>query len=300
SSPAPAIIAAALHRRGRQEIVSRNVREALEVGAIGEFCAAGRPALVAGLARIRPEIDAASGIAQFGIAIAPVGAADNPLQSGHWTFKIGGESFALASHPRQPCGPHPHLQLGSPPVHATQDDPRPVQSPLLDVSLCQAFIIQNARARRRPRRQPPLASRRPGRPAARRPAADAVRLNIPVMVGGAGHDPVCPLEDPGVAQRRRAALDPLREFVGDDTHQTLTSIRGAAAIRPEAKLSSVTSRRSASNRTGTSNSKPAVTIASTAGGAWSVTTPVAGSTSKAPPCSSSDPTATRTESSTGL
>ena len=52
--------------------------------------------------------------------------------------------------------------------------------------------------------------------------------------------------------------------------QTLISISGTAAIRPASKLSSDASIRSASNRTGVSNRKPALTTASFAGAAASV------------------------------
>ncbi|MNE10053.1 hypothetical protein D3C80_1027500 [compost metagenome] len=71
-----------------------------------------------------------------------------------------------------------------------------------------------------------------------------------------------------------------------------------ATIRPAPKLSSVTSIRSASNRTGTSKTNPAVTTAPKAGAAVSVTTPVAASTMN--PAVSTPPTATRTDPSTGF
>jgi hypothetical protein len=49
-------MANALHRRGGQEVVARNVRKALEIAAIGEGSDAGRPALVTGEARKRRQI----------------------------------------------------------------------------------------------------------------------------------------------------------------------------------------------------------------------------------------------------
>ncbi|GEM_PF-3709716 len=155
--------------------------------------------------------------------------------------------------------------------------------------------------RHRPRRQPDRGLFRPRRPAAGRPARQAVHRQVAVMIGESRQGAIRPLQPPHMAQRRRPALDARDQFVGNVAHpQTLTSISGTAAIRPASKVSSVASIRSLSNRTGVSNWNPAVTAWPDAGAAFSVTTPVVVSTAKASGASSTPATATRTVPWTGL
>ena len=81
--------------------------------------------------------------------------------------------------------------------------------------------------------------------------------------------------------------------------RTALGMVGIDAIEPSRSRSQVTSSRSVSKRTGTSNSKPAVTRTPAAGAAAKVTTPVAASTDQ-PEVASTPACATRTVPATGL
>src|SRR5690606_29864664 len=124
SSPAaPPVIAPPCRPRG-QEVLARNVREALKIGAVAERLHTGRPPLVAGAPRDRRRIQTAPPVAQHSVAAPAIGPPDHPLQRRHRPVQIGDESAVLAPYARQPPGPQPHPQIRPRPVDAPQFDPR--------------------------------------------------------------------------------------------------------------------------------------------------------------------------------
>ena len=106
------------------------------------------------------------------------------------------------------------------------------------------------------------------------PKDDAVEDDILVVVGEAERDAVAPAHQPAAAELRRPAVEPRLQLRIDRAHQTRTSTTGIDGISPAANPARLALIRSVSNRTGTSNSKPAVTGAPAAGAAARCTCPV--------------------------
>ena len=111
--------------------------------------------------------------------------------------------------------------------------------------------------------------------AAARPKDGAVEDDVLVMVGEAERHAVAPAHPPAAAELRRPAVEPRLQLRIDRAHQTRTSTTGIDGISPAANPARLALIRSVSNRTGTSNSKPAVTSAPAAGAAARCTCPVA-------------------------
>src|SRR6056297_750088 len=161
------------------------------------------------------------------------------------------------------------------------DDPRPyrraVIAPGLDIRLADRRVRQRAQ-RLRIVDGKPGAGRHGARAHPRLGAKlDALEMQRAVVIGETHHRPVAPHERPGPA----GGAHPAPEMRGQRLRpgHTRISTTGTLGTSPAWKLARLTWIRSVSNRTGTSNSYPAVTATSRLGGSAKVTMPVVSSTS---------------------
>ena len=131
---------------------------------------------------------------------------------------------------------------------------------------------------------------------AARPVHHAVEGEVAVVIGEAELRAVPPPHPPAAAEPRRAAVEPRLQLRIDRAHQTRTSTTGIDGISPAANPARLALIRSVSNRTGTSNSKPAVTTAPAAGAASETHLPGRRDRPRSPPRRQRrrPPTATRT------
>src|SRR5690606_12710870 len=102
----------------------------------------------------------------------------------------------------------------------------------------------------------------------------AIEGECPVVIGEAEGDAIG-ARDPPAPGERGCALVEMGLQVGSEGLHRRSSRSGMEVIEPSRSRSSVTSSTSASKRTGTSNSKPAVMAMPAPGAALKVTTPVA-------------------------
>src|SRR5690606_20631075 len=160
-------------------------------------------------------------------------------------------------------------------VHEPVIDPRPVIAARPQILLADALVRERAHRLGVVDAQP-VAGLERGRIEAG-PGAELrpPERQRPVVIGEPHHHAVLARHPPAAAEGGRAAIEARLQERIDPAHQTRTSMTGIDGISPADRLARLAVIRSVSNRTGTSNSNPAVIAAPAGAGSASITWPVA-------------------------